>query len=149
MSLSTDSRPVPDSPAVLGGAHPAATRLRNVLRLNAGFSALTGVSALVATGPVSRLLGVDQAWAVRSLGAGLVAFAAVVLVVAAAPVTALARRGLTVSLADLGWVAATVVVIPLGWFSTRGAVVMGLLGLVVLDLAVAQLRARGRLVTAP
>lgn len=123
----------------------AERRLRTVLRLNAGFSLITGVVGLAAAGPVADLLGVDASWPIRLVGGGLVPFAALVAWIAAAPRPALHRWAGAVSAADLGWVAATLMVLAGGWLSTVGAVVLGVIGLVVLDLGLGQLAARRRL----
>ncbi len=145
MITSTEVHNILAAPEAELAARRAATRLRNVLRLNAGFSTATGVVALAAGGPVADLLGIDDAWSVRSAGAMLLGFAVVVLIVASLRTTRLDRWSLAVSLADLGWVGGTVGVIAAGWLSTGGAVTMGVVGLLVGELGVAQLRARRRL----
>jgi hypothetical protein len=119
-----------------------------VLRLNAGFSALTGLVALVAGGPVADLIGIGQVWLVRSTGAGLLGFAAAVALVAAAPRPALTHWSRLISVADLAWVVGTVGVVAAGWLASAGVVLLGLVAVVVLDLAIGQLLARNRLVAA-
>jgi hypothetical protein len=131
-----ESRPSPGA---------AESRLRTVLRLNGAFSLVTGLVGLAAAGPVADLLGVDASWPIRLVGGGLVPFAAAVAWIAGAPRSALHRWAGAVSAADLGWVAATVVVLAGGWLSTAGAVILGVIGLVVLDLGLGQLAARRRL----
>jgi hypothetical protein len=147
MFPSTDTDTSTAAPASETDADRAASRLRNVLRLNAALSTITGLTAVVAGGPIGRLLGVEQIWAVRLIGAGLLAFATLVAAAAATRTRLLVRWGLLVSIADLTWVAATIAVVALGWFSGTGTLVMSVLALVVLDLAVAQLRGRSRLTT--
>ncbi|MCP3935696.1 MAG: hypothetical protein GY708_10030 [Actinomycetia bacterium] len=129
-------------------ARGMATRLRNVLRVNVGFSAVTGTLALVLGGQTADLLGLDPAWIVPALGAGLLGFAGVVFGVAGARTSTLLDWSRIISVADFGWVAATAAVIAAGWLSTTGAIVMGLIGLVVFELGLAQLRWRKRLATA-
>jgi hypothetical protein len=123
-------------------ARRAATRLRNLLRVNALFSTVTGLGAVAAGGQVADLLGVDQVWVVRALGAGLVGFAGVVFVVSGVRTSRLRPASLVVSIADLGWVAGSLVTFTLGWLSTSGVAAMVATGVVVLGLGLAQLRAR-------
>ena len=127
-------------PGPLGMDRPV-SRLRRVLRLNAAFSLVTGLSAVVAAGPVAELLGIDQVWLVRATGAALVGFAGTVAAIARVDSTSLGRLARLVSLADLAWVIGTVPVVAAGWLSVAGAVTMAVIGLVVLDLAVLQLLA--------
>ncbi|MFV1989805.1 MAG: SRPBCC family protein, partial [Acidimicrobiales bacterium] len=129
-------------------ARLAATRLRNILRLNASFSFVTGAIGRLAAAPVAELLAVDQVWLVRALGAGLLGFASVVFIVSGSGTSILRPWSLLISFGDLSWVAGTVAVVALSWLSGEGAILMGLLGLVVLALGVSQLRARVNLNTA-
>jgi len=141
-----------DRPVFLAGpetevaARRAATRLRNALRMNTGFSLLIGLAALVAGGPIADVLGVEQVWLVRSLGAGLLGFAAFVLWVASARTTTLTPVSRLISFADFGWVAGTAALIAAGWLSTAGAIVIGLIAFVVLKLGINQLRRRTQLI---
>jgi len=128
-------------------ARRAATRLRNALRMNTGFSLLTGLIALIASGAISDVLGVEQIWLVRLLGVGLVGFAAFVLWVASTRTTTLTPVSRMISFADFGWVAGTVALIAAGGLSTSRAIVTGLIAFVVLELGINQLRQRSRLVT--
>jgi len=123
-------------------ARRAATRLRNLLRINALFSTATGLAAVAGGGPVADLLGVDQVWVVRALGAGLVLFAGVVFVVSGLRMSLLRPASLAVSVGDLGWVAATLATFALGWLSPAGVAVMASTGVIVLGFGIAQLRAR-------
>ncbi|GAB2767734.1 hypothetical protein GCM10027020_20650 [Nocardioides salsibiostraticola] len=123
-------------------ARRAVTRLRNLLRVNAVFSTITGLVAVLAGGPVAALLGVDQVWVVRALGAGLIGFAGVVFVVSGVRTSRLRPASLVVSFSDLGWVAATLATFALGWLSISGVTAMAVTGIVVLGLGLAQLRAR-------
>ncbi|MEO1059810.1 MAG: SRPBCC family protein [Actinomycetota bacterium] len=145
MATSTDTPNLLAADAAELSARRAATRLRNALRLNAAFSTVTGIAALVAGGPIAHLLGVDQVWAVRAVGAMLLGFAANVLVVASLRTSRLDRHSLVISIADLGWVASTVGVIALGSFSTSGVITAVAIALVVGELGITQLRARHRM----
>ncbi len=127
-------------------ARRAATKLRNLLRINSEFSLVTGTIGLVAASPIARLFEVDQIWIIRALGAGLVGFATGVFLVSGTKTSTLRTWSQITSLNDLGWVLGTLAVVGLGWISGAGILVMGLTGLVVLALAVAQIRARSRLV---
>ncbi len=146
--------PPADVTEYVGAAQPeidarrAATKLRNLLRLNSEFSIVTGAVGLIAAGPVAEFLGVDQVWIIRLLGAGLLGFATAVFAVSGTRTTVLQRWSQIISINDLVWVAGTIAVIGLGWLSTRGSIAMGLIGLIVLELGVSQMRARSRLAAA-
>lgn len=131
------TNPLPDTNLI--AADPTESRLRRVLTTNATTSGLGGLAAVVAGGPVGSLLGTDSTTWVRLVGAGLVAFAVFVALVARAPVSRLAREVPAISAGDMAWVVGTAVTIALGWYSTRGAVVMGLVGAMVGTFGVAQL----------
>lgn len=113
--------------------------------MNAAFSTITGFIGLVVGGPLADFLGVDQVWLVRLLGGGLVAYGIQLFLVAKARPAMLRLRSLDISLGDLAWVAGTAIVIAAGWLSTSGAILMGLLAVVVLDFGILQLRARKHL----
>ncbi|MEM9033652.1 MAG: hypothetical protein AAGA99_01225 [Actinomycetota bacterium] len=106
-------------------------RLRQILLTNATTSGLGGLAALVAAGPVDDLLGTDAPGWVRLVGAGLVAFAASVVLVARSDAPALTRDARLVSLGDASWVLGTVATITLGWYSTSGVIVMAAVGAMV------------------
>jgi hypothetical protein len=118
--------------------------LRGVLTLNAATSTLGGAAAVIAGAQVAELLGTGHADRVRIAGAGLVLFSLGVLALARRPAPTRARLAPVVSVVDLVWVVATVVAIAAGWFATRGDWVMGVVGAVVLDLALAQIWAARR-----
>lgn len=105
--------------------------LRLVLRTNATTSGLGGLVAAVAPGPVDEILGTGQQGWVQLVGIGLVAFAALVVVTSRLDREQLVRAVPAISLGDGSWVVGTVLATALGWFSTGGAVVMGLVGLMV------------------
>lgn len=116
--------------------------LRRALRANAIFSTVSGLSGLVAADEIVDLLGVGEAWMVRSLGVGLLLFAAAVVAVSLRPCHQLVRESMLVTVADLGWVSVSAVLIALGSFSPAGAFAIGAVAVVVCDLAVVQLWAR-------
>jgi hypothetical protein len=118
----------------------ALTRLRNVLRLNAAFSLTTGLVGTLAAGWVANLIGIDSVALVRLISVGLLSVAVSVGIIAGSRDRVVHRLGPVVSTGDLAWVIATVAVLVAGGLSTRGAVVMGLLGLATLDLGLVQLR---------
>jgi hypothetical protein len=105
--------------------------LRIVLRTNATTSGLGGFVAAVAPGPVDEILGTGQEGWVRLVGIGLVAFAALVIVTSRFDREQLVRAVPGISLGDGAWVIGTIIAIALDWFSTSGAVVMGVVGLMV------------------
>jgi hypothetical protein len=77
-------------------AMPRAALLRLVLAVDAAVTGVNGVAYLAAAGPLEDLLGVD-AGLLRGLGAFLVAFAAMVAVVASRPKVS---RGLVTAIAE-------------------------------------------------
>lgn len=123
-------------------ATTSTTRLRRALMFNAEFSAISGIAALVAGSPIATLLGVEQVWLIRLLGAGLLVFALSVFLVSKGDNKLLRAGSLEISLADLGWMIGTALVIALGWLSTTGAIVMGAIAALVLGFGVAQLSFR-------
>lgn len=120
-----------------------ATRLlRNALKVNAVSSATTGLIGLLFAGTVGELIGVDQLWLIRLVGGGLFAFAISVYLLSRAEVGPLTSGAGVISLNDFGWVGATAVVIGLGWLSVQGAVIMGLIAVMVFGFGAAQLVAK-------
>lgn len=124
----------------------AESTLRKVMMANTGFSVTTGLVGLILGGPTADTLGVDQVWLIRLLGAGLLGFAAIVFLVARSTQPVLQRWSREISMADIGWVIGTAVVIALGWLSTSGAVVMAIVGAAVLALGLAQQHFRSAMV---
>lgn len=126
------------------GTRSAERRLRATLRWNAATSVVAGLIALVAPGPVARLLGVDgQVAIVRAIGTGLLVFAAAVLVVAAADRPELRRGAVLVSSADATWVIGTAGLVALASFSGVGTAIMVAMALTVvvfLELQVTSVR---------
>ncbi len=124
----------------------AESTLRKVLLINTELSVTTGLIGLIFGGPVADALGVEQVWLIRLLGAGLLGFAGIVFAVSRSSQPVLQRWSREISQADLGWVAGTVVVIALGWLSTTGAIIMGIVALAVLGLGLAQARFRSAMI---
>ncbi len=116
-------------------APSAATRvsgqnLRNALRMNAAFSAVTGVG-LVVSGPwLAGPIGVHPVL-LPVVGVGLLVFAARLLLVAAAPGDAVTRAVGGILAADAAWVVGALVVIAAGSLTSLGAIALGAVTLVV------------------
>ncbi len=111
--------------------------------MNAGFSTITGLAALAFGGPIDGFLGTGLPWLVRLTGIGLLGFAAALVFIARMTDGAKLRaEALAISVADLGWVAGTAVLISLGVFTSGGAWLMAAIAVDVMILAVLQLRAR-------
>ncbi|MGF1661868.1 MAG: SRPBCC family protein [Kineosporiaceae bacterium] len=123
------------------GQAPRTARLRTALRANVLFSTAGAVLLLVAGPVVAGPWGLGPAWLPAVVGAGLVAFALVVARLAVQPAGPRLRRGtVAVTVADLTWVLATVVVLL--WVPPRpsGVVVLVALAGGVAALAAAQIR---------
>lgn len=120
-------------------------RLRGVLLANAATSALAGSIAALAPVRLDGLLGTGHPGWVRVVGIGLVVFAVEVLLVARSGRARLDSGTRLIVVADAAWVVATVVTIALGWYSTAGAVAVGVAGVGVADFAVVQHVLRRRL----
>lgn len=114
------------------------TALRAVLTTNAATSGASGAVAMVLAGPVDSMLGTEATVWVRLVGAGLVAFAAVVLLIAHGPAGRLERVTPAVSAGDAAWVIGSIVTIALGWYSTGGAAVMAMVAAMVGTFGIAQ-----------
>ncbi|MGI8662240.1 MAG: SRPBCC family protein [Acidimicrobiales bacterium] len=123
---------------------PAAAfhHLRGTLRANAAFSATGGLVALVGFAPIDSALGVGNRLVVAATGAGLLAFAGLVVAVAAFVPRRLLRDTLAVSIADLSWVATTAVVLATADLDQAAPPLLGGVAMVVAGFAVAQLRLR-------
>ncbi|MGI9578319.1 MAG: hypothetical protein ACR2OH_08985 [Microthrixaceae bacterium] len=132
-------------------ARPALRKLSATLYANAAFSALTGTVALFGAEGFAGEFGVSQSWIFTALGAGLLLFAAAVAAAttwarrSAEPHRQLANLALEVSVADIGWVVATAVVVPIAGMTAVGNVVAIVAALFVADFAFMQLRHCSRL----
>lgn len=125
--------------------HLIAQRLRNILRLNAVTSTVGGLIAVIAAGPLDRLLGTGQPGWVRATGGGLVVFAGAVTSIAGARASTLARLTPLVIMADVAWVLASAATIAAGWFSFGGGTLVAAVTLQVGSFAVLQTRQWRRL----
>ena len=113
--------------------------LRTVLAANAATSLAAGVVAVSAAPWLADELGLRNEGWTRLVGVGLVLFAIDVALVAGRATRRLRPAALAVSLADLAWVAATVVVLAAVDLTTAGRIVAAVMGIGVLDFALLQL----------
>ncbi len=121
--------------------------LADALSANAVFSTATAVTLLVGWPWLDDVLGV-HAVALVGLGAGLLAFAAAIVVALARPAALVgAARGVVV--ADLAWVAAALLVLPTDLLSPTDDVVLVLVTTVVGVVAAAQVAGLRRAGAAP
>ena len=116
------------------------TKLRIILTANATTSGLAGLTALVAGERVDEWLDTAHSGWVRVVGAGLVAFALSVIALSRSNVQSLRRLVPAVSLADGGWVAASIATIIAGWYSSTGAAIIGIIAAIVGTFAITQMR---------
>lgn len=114
------------------------TILKRALAANAAFSATTGLGALTLAAGSAEFLG-PPAWALRTLGAGLVVFAALVAQQARRPRLAGTRQIIT---ADVAWVVIATILIAVApsWLTDEGRTVLGAVTFVVAVVAAAQWR---------
>lgn len=133
--------PPADTPPTSG----AERHLRRVLRANAASSGLFGLVGLVGAGYWSDRLGLGPVALTAAIAVGLVVFALDVWWIAGLPVARLRRWALTVSVADLAWVAASIVAVSVGALTTFGAVAALIVAVLVADFALTQLWFRHRL----
>lgn len=119
-------------------ARRSTQRLRNTLRINTATSFTGGFAAATATGPVSRLLGIDTTVWVRLVGIALCGFAVAVIVIAGSRTSRLLRWSPAITAMDTAWVAGSIVTIAVGWYSASGAVAVGLVAAAVGALAIRQ-----------
>ncbi|MFY0681728.1 MAG: SRPBCC family protein [Thalassovita sp.] len=120
------------------------TLVKTALSLNAAFSGLSGLALLILAPTFAALLFTDVlAWApvvLRLVGAGLLMFAAVLVLMALSVGTTRLHVNLVV-LADLGWVAGTAAGLALfsSFISATGTVLLVLVAAVVGTFAILQL----------
>ncbi len=120
------------------------TKLRIALRANATSSSLFGFGGLIFADRVVDFLGAGTPILVRLIAAGLVGFAAFVVYVSIQPLPEMRSESLLISIGDLGWVAASAVLIAIGLFTTAGAVAAAVIAALILDFALIQLWARAK-----
>jgi len=113
--------------------------LRAALRANAGFSALSGLTMILAAGPLSDLLGITPAGSLRFLGANLLIFAAALVYVAAGRPISRRWAWIAIMLDDL-WVVGSGILLLTDWvpLTSTGRWVIALLALIVAAFAGAQ-----------
>ena len=116
------------------------TKLRFVLTANATTSGLAGLTALVAGERVDDWLDTAHPGWVRIIGAGLVAFALAVIALSRSNEQILRRWVPAISLADSGWVAASIATIIAAWYSSSGAAIIGVIAAIVATFAITQTR---------
>lgn len=135
-------------------ARTTETKLRNILRINAEVTFVLGIAGVIAAGWIAdtlnfkEVLGLSQTNLVRIVSAGLALFALDVFVISGLRTRRIKTWSQQVALSDFGWVAATVAAIALDWFDTPGDVLVGAVGLLTLEFAIAQWRARSRFISA-
>jgi hypothetical protein len=121
--------------------------LRISLRANAVFSSLSGATFCVAGAAIADLLGVEPALLVNVVGLNLLVFAGVLLFVAS-------RRMISppianaIILADLAWVAGSLLLVLADVFHPSGAIAVLFVANIVLAFAVIQFIGVRRLVGA-
>jgi hypothetical protein len=115
----------------------AAEFLRKSLRVNAVFSALSGLAFALASGPVAAFLGNVHPSIVLLVGVQLLFFAGV-LVWLSSRSEIPPSLAIGVVVADLLWVVATIIVVYAGLFTRGGEVLAAILAGVVLAMAMLQ-----------
>jgi hypothetical protein len=113
--------------------------LKKVLRVNAGFSALSGLILIVDAGMLAGLFGQVHPWIFRGVGIGLLLFAADILITCRLPEVP-RHKALYFSFGDFGWVVGSALLLaaaPLP--ATAIALVVGV-ALVVLGFGILQMR---------
>lgn len=123
--------------------------LRRVLRLDAALCAASGAGLVLAAGPLAELLDDPRPGVVRVVGVGLLAVAVDWWLFARSSDRWVRRGGAIAVAANLLWVAATVVLVAAGTFTTAGAVVAAVTAVPVLAFAVAEGRALAGTLPAP
>ena len=113
--------------------------LKKVLRINAGFSILSGLLLIVDAGMLSTLFGEANPWIFRGIGIGLLLFAADIVVTCRQP--EIPRwKALYFSIGDFGWVAGSALVLIAAPMTTLAAVLLVGIALIVLGFGVLQVR---------
>lgn len=116
-----------------------------MLAANAATSFTVGVAGLLAAPWWSHTLGIGSVGWIRIVSAALLLFAFEVAMIAYRPPARLAAATATISLADIAWVGASIVVLLAAELTTTGRVIAVIQGIGVLDFALLQLWLRSRL----
>ncbi len=115
--------------------------LRNALRGNGLFSALTGAAFILAAQPIAQLMGVSPEAAIVfiMLGVGLLGYAAL-LWVGASRQALDPRLGWLATAADIVWVVGSILILALDLFSlsTEGRWLVLIIAAIVLDFVIVQ-----------
>lgn len=114
----TDDQITKSAPAT----HDCEAKLRTVLRANGVNCILSGTALAVFAGPIDDLLDTGHPGWIRVVGLGLLPFAAYCWWLAAGPRKRLVQDTPLVIAGDIGWVAASIVTVLLGWYSGGGIV---------------------------
>lgn len=113
--------------------------LKRVLRINAGFSALSGLAMIVTAADLSDWFTGAHPWILRGIGIGLLLFAADLFVSARG--SEISRgKALYFSISDFGWVAGSVVLLALLPMSATAAGTVAGVALIVAGFGAMQLR---------
>lgn len=125
-TLDADRRPTTTTTA--SATVSASTRsdgagpLRLVLRLNATSSGVLGAAMAIAPHAIDDVLDSGRPGWVRLIGVALLPFAAAVAWLSTRSVRHLRTVTPGVIVGDIGWVAASVITVLFGWYSTAGSV---------------------------
>ena len=113
-------------------------KLQLVLRANAAFSAAGGLLAVAAASFVSDKGGIDHVILTRLVGLGLLVFAIDVFMTSRTTGAKLRQGALLISIADITWVMASLIVIAAVDLTTAGVIVGLVQAAAVLDFGVTQ-----------
>lgn len=126
--------------ASTAGHLPSRERLCAVLRANGIFSLSTGVIGVLFGGWFADLFGIDElGWLVRVISVVLIAFGLFGLWVARGDDRTLGLGAMVISVCDIAWVVATVVLVIAGTFSFAGGTILALAAMAVANFGGGQL----------
>lgn len=113
--------------------------LRTVLHANAAFSLLSGITGIVAAGPLAAFMGIDAPAVLGGLGVVLILYAGWLLYQTAQE-TIDRRVVLTAIILDALWVVDSVAILLIGWppLTVAGKWTVAILALIVAGFAEAQ-----------
>ena len=113
--------------------------LKKVLRINAGFSILSGLALIVDATQLSEIFGQVHPWIFRGIGIGLLMFAADILATCRKPDIA-RSKALYFSIGDFGWVAGSALILIAAPLSLLAFSLVTGVALIVLGFGFLQLR---------